>query len=241
MLIGPWGAGKSTAWAKINDWLRRTESPGKLYVVDTDRAAARVAPDLPDDQVREVYEWDEYLEAVTHFRSIATPDDFLVVDLISKAWDEVQAYYVEEAFGKKASSFFLEAKKGGQDGSPLSGAYGSNWQVINKLYNDFITPVFRFPGHVLACSPADPVSQPDRQGKGGDSAEILDAFGRFGVKPAGQKMLGFQFLTVLLMNAPRQGHYTYTTIKDVNRPAQQNHPVTDFVMDYLKEVAGWSL
>lgn len=241
MLIGPWGTGKSTAWSSVNDWLRRTGSESKLYVVDTDRAAARVAPDLPDDQVREVFEFSDYLSAIEHFRSIATVDDFLVVDLISKAWEEVQNDYINQAFGKRASDFFLEARKAGNDGSPLAGSYGSNWQVINKMYNDFITPVFRWPGHVIACSPAEPVSQPDRQGKGGDDPQILDAFGRFGVKPGGQKMLGFQFLTVLNMSCRRQGDYRYTTIKDVKREVQTDQPVTDFVMDYLVGVAKWTL
>lgn len=241
MLIGSWGTGKSTAWATVNDWIRRTGSDRKLYVVDTDRAAARVAPDLPDDQVREVFDFPQYVEAVEHFSSVGTADDFLVVDLVSKAWDEVQSHYINEAFGKRASDFFLEAKKSGADGSPLAGSYGSNWQVINKMYGDFITPVFRWPGHVIACSPSESVAQPDRQGKGGDSAQILDTFGRFGVKPGGQKMLGFQFMTVLNMSCRRQGDYRYTTIKDVRREVQTDKAVGDFVMDYLVEVAGWTL
>jgi hypothetical protein len=243
LLIGPWGAGKSTAWATIYDWLRRTESPGKLYLIDTDRAVDRVCPSLPESQFADVHEWPEYLTAIDRFIELATRDDWLVIDLIDKAWSAVQNHFIHEAFGKNAASYFMEWKKGdSKAGNALADGFGANWQVINKMYDEFMQEkVLRWPGHILACSPADPVKLPDRKGEGGDEKEILDAFGRYGVKPAGQKKLGFQFLSVILLNPKANETWAFSSMKDVKRERPQNQPLTDFVMDYLVGVAKWTL
>lgn len=248
LLIGPWGAGKSTAWRRVWDH-QHSESealrmPGKLYVVDTDRAAFHVCPEIDEGDVREVYEWPEYMAAVNGFTDLATQDDWLVVDRIDPAYKETQSNYIREVYGKTEAEFYKQWKvrsHGENTGTPLADAFGSNWQVIGKDYHEFITKVMRWPGHVLACAAAEPIKRPDRDGKGGDDATIIDAFGRFGVKPAGQRMLGFQFLSVILMNPKSNNDYVMTAMKQINRPPVLNVPVKDFVMDYLVQVAGWEL
>lgn len=242
LLIGLWGGGKSQSWADIHAWLRRTNSNARMFVVDSDFAHDRVCPDLPEDDVRDVYEYQEYVDAVAHFRSQATADDWLVVDHISKAWDATQRYYIEQAFGKNKSTFFLEHKSAGGDGSPLADGYGSNWQVINALYADFMTPVKRWPGHILACAPAEPIKRPnEKTGKGGDDKMVIDAYGRYGIKPGGQKMLGFEFLTVINMIPKSDETFAMTTIKDVKRDRPQNQVVKSFTLNYLCKIAGWTL
>lgn len=246
LLIGPWGAGKSTAWGVTWEWMKRTGADYKMYVIDTDRAADRVAPDLPLEQVADVWHWEEYISAIDKFSAVATRDDILVVDLIDKAWAAVQDDYIEQVFSKGAATFFLEWKKSAAKGNPLSDAYGTNWQVINRRYGEFIDKVIHWPGHIIACSPAEPVAQPNRDGSGGDGKDILEAFGRFGVKPAGQKRIGFQFLTVQLMIPKGNDSWSFTTMKDVGlgtmkREKPVNQPLKDWVMDYLVGIAGWTL
>lgn len=248
LCIGPWGAGKSTAWGMTWQWLQRTKSDAKMFVIDTDMNAARVAPDLPEENVADVWSYNEHIEAITRFRKVGTKNDWLVVDLADRSWQAAQDHYIEEAFGKNAATYFLDWKKNaaGKGGSALSDAFGSNWQVINRLYNEFIFGVIRWPGHIIACAPAEPVTLPDRKGEGGDDKDVLDAFGRYGVKPAGQKRLGFQFPTVLLMNPKGQEQWAFSSMKDVGlgeakRERPQNKPLKDFVVQYLMEVAGWTV
>lgn len=243
--MGPWNAGKSRAWCSIGAWLRRTGAPGRLYVIDTDRAVDRMAEEWTDfyNNVESVdaYEWSDYTDALRTFSKAATSDDWLVVDMIDQAWDAVQNHFVQEVFGKDASSFFLESRKAGDKGHPLAEGYGVNWNVINKLYASFMGGVIRWPGHVVCCTPVDSVQQPDRSGKGGDSRDVLDLYGPFGAKPRGQKALGFQFHTILLLNHRRDDKWAFTSIKDRGRDRPVNEQLNDFVMDYLVKVAKWEL
>ena len=94
-------------------------------------------------------------------------------------------------------------------------------------------------GHVLCAAPAEAVVQPDRQGKGGDDKDTLNLYGAYGAKPAGQKSLGFQFLTVLLAQPRGRDKWAMSTIKDVNRERMTDKQVVDFVSDYLIPIAGW--
>lgn len=248
LLIGPWGAGKSNAWCTLAAWYRRTKSPAKVYVVDTDHAADRLAEKYGEEFWENVvaencWEYDEVLAALKDFRKKATRDDVLVVDLIDKLWGWSQDYYIEQAFGTNAASFFVEFKRDSdKEGNALSAeaGYGANWQVINRLYGDLMTEIQRFPGHVIACSPAEDVQQPNKQGTGGDSKEIRDQYGRAGKKPAGQKALGFQFFSVLLLTPFKPGEWRWQGLKDLNRGLHTG-VMKDFVMDYLVPHGGWTL
>lgn len=239
LMIGSWGTGKSEAWCSIAKWLDQTKAEGQLYVLDTDNAVDRLIEGQPwADRIIpfDLFEWDDYIKAITEARSKGKRDDWLVVDMVDKAWEEVQNFYIQEAFGKDAASFFLQWKTDNGKGSPLAGEYGANWQVINKLYSSFIGKVARFPGHVLACAPVDQVNREQEKSK-----EILDTYGRFGVKPRGQKALGHQFHTILLALSKGKSGYAYTTIKDRKRTELSNEDVVDFVTSYLVKVAGWKL
>lgn len=247
LLMGTFGAGKSNAWCTVAAWLRRTKSPGKIYVVDTDHAADRLSEGYDDFFVNVVAEnvWDykEARAAVAKFRKAKpTKEDWLVVDLADKLWKYAQDFYIEEAFGKDAASYFLEAKVDGVKGNALSQeAYGANWQIINQQYNALMNDIQRWPGHIMFCTPSSVVQEPNSSGKGGDDKETRQAYGQFGVKPDGQKALGFQFFTVIWMIPMGREQWRFTSIKDLNRDRPVNQPMTDFVMDYLVPVAGWSL
>ncbi len=243
LLFGKEGTGKTNAWCTIAAWMRRTNSPGKVYVVDTDLAVDRMADSYGDAFFENVVagdanEWEDYTKLVNNYHSLGTNDDWLVVDLIDKAWEAVQNYYVEQTSGKDPAAYFLEYRKEKEEGHPLAGAYGSNWTVINKLYSQWMGKVIRFPGHVLLCTPGEPIQQPNKDGSGGDSKDVLETYGRVAYKPKGQKGLGFQVHTVGLMATKGEG-WVMTTVKDRSRERMKGAVVNDFVDDYLVKVGGW--
>lgn len=248
MCYGEYGSGKSYSWVKWAEWMLRTKSSGKVHLLDMDFASARQAEAFVGfEQVVVPYmvlEWPDIGAAFAKINPVATAEDLLVIDHGDTPWQLVQDWYTEQAFGKDAADFFLDFKKAGNTGNPLADAFGTNWQVINKLYNrDFANNFLRFPGHILMSVKAEPVRRPDprKQNAPSDSPEILEMFGRAGMKPRGQNALPFQMLTVLHMTMVRQGEWRYSTIKDLHREYSTGAPLKDFVVDYLVKVAGWKL
>lgn len=243
LLMGSFGSGKSNAWCTVAAWLRRTKSPAKVYVVDTDHAVDRLSEGYDgffDNVVHaDVWDYEETDKALDKFKKAKpTKEDWLVVDLANKLWQFAQNYYIDETFGKDAATYYLEFKKAGGKGNPLSQeAFGANWQVINYQYDALMQKVQRWPGHVLFCVPAEPTST----GAGGDDKDTIAMYGKHGVKPAGQKALGFQFFTVIWMIPKGNEKWEFSTIKDLNRERPQKQPISDFVMDYLVKIGGWTL
>lgn len=248
LLYGGFGSGKSHCWGKIGEYLRRGEPMGRVFVGDTDMAAERVLEGWDDAGANifptDLEGWDDYMAFVVKSRAMGKADDWLVVDMVDKAWDTVQGEFVDKAFGKDIDEWFLEFRKDHPEGGhALAGSYGTNWTVINKMYQKWIMNVLRFPGHVLLISPADPVQEPGRDGKGGDSEVVRDLYGRTGFKPKGQKSLGHQMSTVIFMQTiqTRETTWKMTSIKDRNRELMKGADNKDFVMDYLVRRAGWKL
>lgn len=242
LLFGREGTGKTYAWCTIANWLRRTDTPGHFYAIDTDMAVGRMADAWPDFESNVTWgdaaDWPDYGKLLDSYIASGTEHDWLVVDLIDKAWDAVQNYFIEQVHGKAADEWFLEFRSAGKSGHPLAGEFGINWSVINKLYSAWIGRVLRFPGHVLCCAPADTLQGVTGQGAGRSDPEAIEIFGRLGVKPKGQKSLGHQFHTILLMTTKRDG-WACTTAKDRSRERLTNSPMSDFVLNYLVPVGGW--
>lgn len=241
LIIGGFGAGKSFTWSKIADWAVKRDYPGRVFVLDTDMAIDRMAVAFPEAFAakvigHDVFEFQDLHAGYDKFRNGATKDDFLVVDMVDKAWNLAEEHYIDQIFKKSTDNYFLEARKKNADGSPLDG--WKDWGVINKVYNGWmINKVMRWPGHLICIAPAEPVIS---EGKMQDSPELQGLFGRFGVKPKGQKALGFQFHTVLLFQATKDT-WKYSTIKDRSRPIAKGEEMKDFVANYLVKVAGWKL
>lgn len=243
--MGQWGAGKTHAWISIARWYRNTGTPGTFHVLDTDNTSLRslsTDDDWEQNIIRaDITNWSDLISHTAKFFESAGPNDWLIVDSIDMPWSMVQDHYIEEMFGKDADAFFMDARKASASGHPLASDYGSNWTVINKLYSKWIGQVIRFPGHVYACTPAQQVTQPNASGKGGDSREIRETFGRYGVRPAGQKGLGFQFHTVLLLQSPSAGEWKMTSVKDRSRELLVGQDLSDFALGYLIGTAGWEI
>jgi|SRR5215469_446804 len=236
LLMGGWGVGKSTAIADIAQNIE-----GRMFVVDTTYEAERNFDGLSNVVADTVRDWDDYLTGVRKATIKGGPDDWLAVDRIDPVWDAAQNGFIEKVFGKTADDWFLEYRKE-SSGHPLAGEYGMNWAVIKKMYGAFMTEVMRFKGNVVVTARADQITVPNRDGTGGDSQEVRMVFEKYGVKPAGEKNLGFLFHTVLLMAEPKPGEWTYTTVRDRNREQRKSQPVEHgFVAAYLMPVAGWRI
>ncbi|MDX1746984.1 MAG: AAA family ATPase [Halobacteriales archaeon] len=238
LVMGSFGTGKTYGWLKIAEWMQRTESPGHVYVIDTDRAAERMlAPggdfdDLANVTVRDVYEWTQYQDALEEFLPILTEHDWLVIDFVGSAWSAVQDWYVETIYDSSIDEFFLQARLNMKSGNPLDG--WKDWSVINRVYKKWMDKiVHRTASHVYMTAVADPVRDTDDQA-------LRQIYGRIGARPRGQKDLGHHPHTVAL-NTALGNEWYMTTVKDRSRPLVTGKQINDFAIDYLVNIAGWSV
>lgn len=244
LVMGPYGSGKTTAWLNIAKWAHTTGSGMQFYCIDTDNALEAflgIGSQYQHLDARNggnihhvpVFEWEEYEAALKQFRSQVGPEDWLVADFMSTAWEAVQDWYVTEMFKTSPAEYFLEARKAKAGGMPLDG--WKDWSIINRVYNQWANTVMhRTPGHKFLTAQAKPLSENDDKG-------LKAIFGAHGVRPSGQKRLGHIVHTVLHSQVVRQGEVYLTTIKDRERPAIEGLKSTDFALDYLVNIAGWQL
>lgn len=240
---GP-GAGKTRVWLTIAEMMRKTHSENHMYVIDTDRAADRMLegfPDLkdwPNLHVHEVYEFGQYLETSDKLRKQVGKGDWMVADLFSTAWDEAQAYYTNEVIGKSRADYFLmkrkEMSESAKNFQPFEG--WTDWTVIKPLYAEFANNVlFKHPGHVYLTTGLKAVDRKQ------DSKDTVQAFGHIGYRPEGEKRAGHAVHTVLMLSQRKPGEWIMDTAKDRERTVQMSTPVSNFAIDYLVKVAGWSM
>lgn len=256
LTIGITGSGKSWHWLKMAEILLPT---GAIFrCLDTDNAI----PYMLDTQfphllpanggnvhVHAAYDWPEYKAGIDWLRKEPIKDnDWLIVDMADDAWATVQNYFVSEVFQEDVGDYFLQVRKelqarGGK--SKLDGKIAQSlmpeglsgwvdWTVINKLYNDWIKPIiYQIPCHVYATAK---VERLDRNSK---DTELMTLFGDTGIRPAGQKRLGHQMHTVLLMIPGKDGWFV-TTLKDRGgRPYFKKTPLISLYKQYLVAKAHW--
>lgn len=237
---GP-GSGKTHSWFQI---LKNTPDTVNFYVLDTDQTVERF---LDSDEFGhlahrveyvEPMSWPEYVETLQHWvKNEMDRDDWLVVDMISQAWDEVQEYFTQEIFGDDIGSYFMKIRKemeGAGKKTLGSGFDGwKDWTVINKLYRVFANTIKRAPGHVYIATPADKMDFDNEQ------SENLKLYGHVGYKPRGQKHTGHAAQTILMFHRSNNGEFRMTTVKDRQREDLKAESNRNFAIKYLKNVAGW--
>lgn len=241
------GAGKSTAWLAIAEWIAKTNAESRLWVVDTDMAWEAMRPDDGHlDSIVEhfpIYEYEDYRPAVHKIRENASKDDWYVLDRGDVLWDSAQEGWSAAVEGKDIDEFFLLHRS---QGTSPGGDYGSNWVQIKRMYRAMgIDLITRFRGHVLVCCAAEQVRE--KKGQFGDDADVFAKYQSVGMKPAGEKKLAHLFHTELFLVESPSG-YRMSTMKErkpfagEGRGAVKGKPVSpDFVMSYLIGVAGWKL
>lgn len=232
LAFGPSGTGKSSAYLSI----ARKCPDSTFYVLDSDFAIERMLENenLPNVTHRLVTDWEGYVEGTKEFQKLMKPDDWLVIDFISTAWEAVQGYYIEQIHGKDMDSFFLEARKKKAKGNPLEG--DTDWGVINKLYKAWMNILLaNTPGHIFCTAQAKAIG--DR-----DDAAVKQTYAIVGSRPEGQKNLAHSMHTVLLMGRVRMGEYHLTTVKDRARKEVEKLAIGEtvgFAGAYLMPIAGW--
>ena len=241
LVYGDTGSSKTTSYLNVARWLQRSGSSARIYVADTDNAVPDMLDEGYDDLnnvvVTPVYGFDEYQDWIKQTVSVVNPDDWIVVDMLGDAWTAAQRYFTERVFGADLGNYFLRVREYNEmtekDKREFDG--WTDWKVINKLHQDFTNLLcLRNTCHVLCATKQTPVNARI------DDSTMVGTYGRFGVRPEGQKHLGHSFRTVLLVQHPSKNRWTIQSVKDRERRALEGAELSDFTLVYLKGVAGWS-
>ena len=114
--------------------------------------------------------------------------------------------------------------------------YFTGNSVINKLYDDWINPiVYRVRCHVYATADVDSLDKNEKD------PEVLSLYGDLRIKATGQKKIGGQMHTMLLL-IPGKDRWLITTVKDRSgRKYFEKTPLTDLYTQYLFAKANWPL
>lgn len=257
LIFGPEGAGKSRTRCSLAAWLRRTGSPSRMYVLDSDMASEAMADGFEDfytnTDVYDSYEWHEFKDGLAKSQSDSDPTrhDWLVVDTADRAWQAVQDWYQEEVVERDVEQWVIDHARMLENASsekeralarqhPLSGEWGMNWFYVNNLYQKWFMPVIRWRGHVMLIAHEKKLV---REGDRADDRELQMLYAKVGMRPEGQKGLSLPMHTILRLTDsvdPRGKHdRRITTVKDRERRELVNEPIEDFVTTYLMDVAGW--
>ena len=236
---GP-GAGKSRAWLSI----AQSFPDRQMFVLDTDNAARRMLTGefegLANVKVYECSEWEECVAAVDDVEQSASEGDWLVVDFISSLWEQVQHYYVREIWQMDPAEFYLmvrreiQANKQGKRATVFEG--WKDWPFIKQVYNALLKRIKygrNLKGvHVYATATL-------RTFQGDEQEDLRTLFAGMPGYPGGEKHLGFEFHTVLLLQHQKGRYWTFRTVKDRERELfDEPTELTNFALRYVRGVAG---
>ena len=245
ILFGDYGAGKSQAWVDWAKMLRDTGSSARVRVLCTDMGAEASTEQYPGWEqnvtIEHVESFGEYTNVVTKAKESDGPDDLLVVDRSDSAWEAVQQSFSLDVSGKELDDWAVENLSKGLD-NPFADGHGVSWGIIKRRYQTkFVGPLTRYPGHVLLCANEKPVSLPNNQGKGGDGADVIEFYGRGGMRPGGEKHTGFLMHDIVRLGRKGKGEWVMGTVRARSRMEVENMRLTNFVADYLMPIGGWTV
>jgi hypothetical protein len=254
LVFGITGSGKTWNWMMLARELKSTGA--QFYVIDTDNdiefMLATQFPDLLEKNkgnvhVYPAYSWPEYKSALETIQKIKLKEnDWIVVDKINHAWDTVQRYFIKEVYKEDIGDYFLSVRKKLAEAKKDTGKNASivkeslsgwmDWPVINALYTEWIAPiVYQVHCNVYSTTDVDKLSTDEK------NAEIMQLFGDYGVRIEGQKKLGGQFHTILLLKAGTD-RWQLTTIKDRGgRGYFKDTDLKSLYKQYLVMKAGWPM
>lgn len=247
LLFGKEGTGKTRAILTV----ARRCPDARFHIIDTDYSASydrMMGTEFSDvgeqgnvtTYVVGPWNWPEILNAAKEVQRTARPGDWVVVDSMTPTWSAVAEHFVAEVHGTDMESYLLgirkkreEQKSKGNKSSSLGAFDGwMDYSVINPMYRRLYKCILDQPGHLLIT--AEGTALGDNDGR-----QVRDTYAAHGLKPAGQKQLGFLTQTVLLTTKGRQGEYGLSTVKDRGRDELDDVALDDFAREYLQGVAGW--
>lgn len=238
LVYGGEGVGKTYAWFSI---LKNTAN--RAYVLDTDGAVPRFLESEEFAGVEgritavEPEGWPDYIDSVGKWSAEATPDDWLVLDLFGKAWDDVQTYFTEQVYGAELADFWMSYRKQLQD----AGGKGSknpfdatiDWVPLKRLYKQLTSGIIRWPGHVFAACGRKVINEMY------DDADTKTRYGPHGGKPDAEKTAGHLFHTVLAFKGNTAETRRMSSTKDRQRAMLNGERTGDFSLSYLARLANW--
>lgn len=214
----------------------------KFYVLDTDDALEVIlsAPRYEglNIELTNGYEWTDYRRWSNNVMENARPGDFVVVDMVDKAWSAAQDFIRDKMSGMDKEKAMFKAIGEKKTGWDLFGE-GLDWSAVNATYDAFLKPLLlRCKAHVILVSEEKEIPDaPKKPGAKDIGKTDRVQFGKF--KPAGQKSLGYQVRTMLRLERKNIGR-TITTLGDRERTELVGEVYEDFFTTYLEKVAGWS-
>lgn len=247
LLYGPTKVGKTYAALSI-----AARTGARMFYIDADNTLDASLPEWTDAdgnipftlEPYQVSSWQEIRDAFREVGKLAGKGDWVVVDLVGTIWTKAQDAYYEKMYAGKDLFDIAEdrlAAAAGVAGASDPSLEGYNWQYVNALYNSCVTKLLlESPAHVLVIAEAEEMARKSS----GDLAERDKAkrqtYGLVGWKPVGQKKLGFQVSTILLMRWGAGRTRTLTTVGgDRGRPPMDQVECEDFAVTYLFQTAGW--
>lgn len=252
LTFGAQGAGKTRAWLDIARMHQLRGSDAAFHVIDTDDAVGDMIYGdrfraLENLKVHVCVRWTDFADALDKIRTEIKPYvDWIVCDLADKPWSAASEHYCQETYGMTLFQLLAQQRaetkaagatpksKADPHRAKFGGLEGSEWSEINSFYLPWAQDIFlNIKSHVYFACPLGTVDERA-------DAQTKAMYGRFGVKPIGNKHLGYQARTVLKFDQLGEQR-TMVTVKDREREQLTGAPIGDFSISYLKNVGGWEL
>lgn len=247
-LYGATGSGKSYAYLSIARALAHFGSPATFHVISTDKGITRmIYSEFPQIahlvKVTPAPEWDDLINAIDMILPHVAPQDWVVVDLVCKAWDTVQSAFTERVYGRELADYFLDVRAQVERNKAGSGKKGGapaldgrqDWPTIKTMYRRLQKPLLEQNRcNVLCCAKSKPVDSKL------DAPALVEEFSRIGARPAGNKDLPFEHDTSIYVSRVGTSQFWMRTHKDRGRQ-YLDQGLQDFAIDYLHRVAGWTI
>lgn len=245
------------------------DSDVSAYIIETDPSLDRMLedPQFAELGVREAFvgdepdpTWDDYLRPdgqIVVYRCETWPeiraglaavwaraefDDLIIVDNITRPWEEVQSFYWQTVCGVEQDDFLLDLRKrqlaaGDRTAKPAEASF-NEWSYLNPHYaKHFTRLMLNPPCHLyMTAEQTEVVALYDEKQK-----ETWALYGVLGAKPKGQKKAGHLSHTVLHLTKTKGGEHRMTTVKDRGgRDEYLRAEWESFSVSYLEEIAGWT-
>jgi len=272
LVYGAQSSGKSSAWMAIADLSLRTRSDAHFYVIDNDNATARVIANplgsyhhlTENTTVFVPKSIDDYKGITEQTLNDCTPDDFIVIDMLSNVWEGMPDWWHENVFGEDSWSYWTTTRKeivqaeasGGGHERQFGGTGGVDWQYIGKVYRAWEKQLsIGAPCHIFATS-----SETEIQARFDKTGEMTAQYQiASNMAPKVEKGAPHRFHTIIRLNRIVSGQgarksFTrkMTMVKDRDREniwadkggrgltIELGDPAK-FGLDYLVAIAGWGL
>lgn len=237
LVYGQAKSGKTSAWLSIAELYQQTGTPGTFWCVDTDDAMDRMLwnRQLSNVEVIPAYDWTEYREASSKAVANAQKGDWIVVDFVDRAWEEVRNWYLTEINEESPEEYFLRKKHELKDAGKGGKKHRMNlydeidWDVVKPEYNAFIKPIVqKTKAHVfLVCE---------------EKAIWVDNKPSDKTKPGGHGGLPFQVHSIIKLDKLARGYILNNDLGgDRQRDKLVNETYSSFALTYLCKCAGWSV